>query len=673
MNEIVVKGLKGKKKDTLYQIGILALVYLSGVIFLVFESNFIKSRQTIASYYDNIPFIDSLFEDGKIMILLLGISGIMMGISVINLSQKRKYTLQMLRGLGADVMKLILYVTWENLYLWGVGFLIGVSIGSVLAILLLFIVTSAMSLPFLIAIPWAYLGEYLLFTCGLFFIGTLLLVFQIWNSGISSSFKEEYNVFELENVPALKKAEKISFLRWYKRKRLFYIGSTGMRMGVSIVVIIVSAVNIHLFCVVSEQYQIMKNLSSSAYVFSTPNLGEGLTEEQILELENMEEVRSVEREKYINTGSIDANITVSFPGWKGSEYVKTHRKYAQTVSGMEGYDKEGDYFVLNEIRGISKDDEEHFAYYEQTLDAGTFHKENFNKGKECILFLSPYQVRDVGYDMIDKEAVYVTDEEIESQKVYEYKIDENSIQPGDYVTVNTPWGSSDIRVAGIVCSKYSSQMGSNIIAVGEKFLDQITRADESRYNAIRITALEEADANVVYEIIRTYFEQINPEHHISDEGAVYKEIAADCRQEMVQYPTIICVIWLLYFIVIFYANNIHLENEKRRIGILRFMGMSCSKIKQIYTGENVLEMLSVLGTGFLILLIWFLWKLREDTSFDSLESLILEAGKNQDRIEVFVLALGISFVIVLGMSLLTLVLPLRKITKGSIIENLRKE
>ena len=95
----------------------------------------------------------------------------------------------------------------------------------------------------------------------------------------------------------------------------------------------------------------MKNLSSSAYVFSTPNLGEGLTEEQILELENMEEVRSVEREKYINTGSIDANITVSFPGWKGSEYVKTHRKYAQTVSGMEGYDKEGDYFVLNEIRG----------------------------------------------------------------------------------------------------------------------------------------------------------------------------------------------------------------------------------------------------------------------------------------------------------------------------------
>ena len=96
MNEIVVKGLKGKRKDTLYQIGILALVYLSGVIFLVYESSFIKSRQTIPSYYDNIPFIDSLFEDGKIMILLLGISGIMMGISVINLSQKRKYTLQML-------------------------------------------------------------------------------------------------------------------------------------------------------------------------------------------------------------------------------------------------------------------------------------------------------------------------------------------------------------------------------------------------------------------------------------------------------------------------------------------------------------------------------------------------------------------------------------------------
>ena len=76
--------------------------------------------------------------------------------------------------------------------------------------------------------------------------------------------------------------------------------------------------------------------------------------------------------------------------------------------------------------------------------------ELFDQGEECILFLSPYQIRDQGGDVIDYEPVYLDEEHMDkTKKVYRYEKD-GSILPGDYITVSSPWGKREIKVGSII-------------------------------------------------------------------------------------------------------------------------------------------------------------------------------------------------------------------------------
>lgn len=78
----------------------------------------------------------------------------------------------------------------------------------------------------------------------------------------------------------------------------------------------------------------------------------------------------------------------------------------------------------------------------------------------------------------------------------------------------------------------------------------------------------------------------------------------------------------------------------------------------------------VIVAAFGIVLGEFLIRLRKQNPYDSINTLLRSLNDNSEKIQLFITALFIAMVVFLGVSVVTLYIPLSKLSGRSIVENL---
>lgn len=631
------------------------------------EAEFVFNEK---AYPRNMSLAATLSEDGKQVMFLILVSTIIIGYLLTVFAKNERYSLLILRGLGAGRGQILLLALWKCVYFLGFSVFAGAMVGSVGSIALLGIVKSVLGVSVFYEIKWLNILQ-IGGACAIIFVmGYLGMAMQVCMMEIMSSYKEDSERYE-KKVLDIKRAECHTIKSMIKRNRRFYRDRIGFRAGISIIVIVISAVCTYLFIKSESDYRFWKEQKGYNYLFHTPDLTEGISDVDIDKIKDIPGIDSAEYEKFLNCSGKEQMITISWNSWKDSEYVRTYRRYAQVHNSTEPYDKEGDYFTLNEIRGVSPQDKERLSGYQDAVEDGELDKEAFNEGEECILFLSPYQIRDVGTDIIDKEPVYIDPEgSVEKRHIYTYEED-NPIQPGTYITISSPWGTQEIKVGGIIYA--APEYGEQVIAVGERFLDKLCGIeDENLYNSVRFPYSEDADFEEMDIAIADFFSTVHNGEGLVNERNIYEEIRGQLVSDIFRMVVIITAVWLLYLLIMYQGNAGHLNYERKRIGILQTLGISKSDLKKMYYYEYLYESVIITGAGGLICSAWFIYRLRVATSFDSMKTFKHAVMSNMGDLSDFAFSVLTAVVVCAGISLITIHVPVKRILRNSIITNIRR-
>lgn len=623
------------------------------------------------AYPVDMSAIDLFFQDGKFVFFLVLVAAILIGYLMMLTLKSRRYSLTIFRGMGADAKEILQMVLWEALFLWSAAFLAGVALSVLGTGVALYVVHVVVKMPVHIQIHAEYILEYIGCVTGVYFVCNLAVALTVIRSQIRTTFKSDSGLLDRSTPPRLKKAEALTFFVCLKRKWAFYGRIYIVRLVISTVVMVVSAICLQIFIEAKHEYDFWMEAIEPAYHYRADHPKDGLTETQVGELQKLDGVESVEKDIYINVTEMAQGsevIKVSAPAFRGSEYVSTQRRCIQKQLSIP-FDKEGDYFALAELRGISPQDAKRISYYEKTVDMGKLNEESFAAGEECILILPPYQVRDLG---AGKEPMYVNVEELdESKDVYTYETGENAIVPGDLVEISTPWGTKEIKVGGIITRPdVTLYIEDNVIVVSEKFLNHLCGLEEDRYTAVKINLDETADTTVAGEEIESYFEALGRRANLIDEGSAVQGFAEDSLFDGTQYLFILTAVWLVYMLMMYQGNQAYLKNEGKRIGVFRALGMGKKTLKSRYLLENLSEGAAVILLSFLIVTGEFLIRLRKNAPYDSVEMLLRMLGDHPEKVRLFETALLIAGIVFLGVSAVTLYGPLRQLSGRNIEENL---
>lgn len=664
---------------------------LQGETYLLFQNDNPDERNRIQEYAESLEdetyvynekaypldnnILDIFFQDGKFVFFIVLIALILICYLMALTLKSRRYSLTILRGLGADAKEVLQIVMWETLFLWGISFIASVIPSVLLSGVALYAVHIILKMPVHLAIQVDFLVEYIVCVTVLYFICNLVIVLLTIQSQIRTTFKSDSGLLDCNAPPKLKKAEPLTFFMCLKRKWRFYRKTYIGRFVISVIVITVSAISLQYFIEAKNQYEFWTRAAQHAYLYHADQLATGLTKKQIDEIEAIDGVKSVEKESYVNCSTMLDNaegteeIRISSPAFGDSEYVKSHRKYTQRFLDIP-VNTEGDYFSIVELRGISSEDEVHLSNYERWADTGTFNRESFLAGEECVLILSPYQIRDFGNG---KEPFYVNSiPEDKSKKVYTYEISEDGIASGDIVNVSTPWGEREIRVGAIVTSSdVDLDIADSVIAVSETFINLLCGFEEPRYMYVKINLDETMDMVRTGEKIEGYFETLEQGgENLRNLSSTEKEFAQTAMFEGAEYLFVLTAVWLIYMLVMYYGNQIYLKNEGKRIGVLRAYGMDKAAIRIRYLLENIFEGMSVMLVSVVAITVEFLFHIKKQATFDNWNMFRQALNDNPETIQFFLMSLLIAVLVFIGVSAVTLYLPLKTVTGKPIVENL---
>ena len=664
---------------------------MEGETYLLFQNDNPEEWKRIQSYSENsetgvyvynekaypldTSTIDAFFQDGKFLSFLVLIAVILICYLMMLTLKFRRYSLTILRGLGADAKEVLQLVWWEMVYLWGIALIAGALLGSAVSVITLWAVHRILKMPFLLEIQWKFLLGYIACVTIAYFVSNLAIALTVIFSQIQTTFKADSGLLDRSKPPKLKEAEPLTYAVCLKRKWSFYRKIYSVRFVISILVTVLSAVCLQHFIEEKNQYNAWMESMEYDYNYFADRVDQGLTEEQIGEIAAIPGVKSVDQGIFINTSTMESNteeipeIRISAPAFKGSTYVDTHRKYSQKSQGIPT-DKEGDYFSVWELRGINPQDEAWLSTYETGAGDGTFDQNRFASGAECVLILSPYQIRDLGGG--PKPEYISTTGKDESKKVYTYETGEHAIAPGDTLTVTTPWGEREIQVGTVITSSdVDIPTGDQVVIVSERFVNLLCGFENPMYTSVEIHLDESADLAATGERIEGYFDTLEQgSSNLSNSAEAVKRFAETSLFEGTQYLFLLTAIWLIYMLMMYQGNQVLLKNEGKRIGILRSLGTSKSTLRLRYVSENLCEGMTVVLLSFLAVAAEFFIRLREQVPYDSLNTLKLSLTDNPEMIRLFFLALLIAGTVFLGVSAVTLYLPLKRISGRSITENL---
>lgn len=608
-------------------------------------------------------------QDGKYIMFMLLISTIIIGYILTIFAKNERYSLLILRGLGAARGQIFLLALWKCVIILGISALAGSIAGFTGGFIVLNIARFVLDIRVVYEVNWPDLLQICSAVSIVFSAGYICMAMQVCTLDIKSSYKEDSELYERKAF-SINRAEKLTIVRMVKRSRKFFRERTFFRIGISVLVIIISAVCMELLIKSESDYRFWKDQEGYSYIFNTNDLTEGISDKNIADVKAIPGMEAAEYEKYINVSGMEQMITISWNGWSGSEYVRVHRRYTQVQNSTQPYGKEGDYFILNEIRGVSPQDKERLSSYSEIDAKGEFNEDLFDQGEECILFLSPYQIRDQGGDVIDYEPVYLDEEHMDkTKKVYRYEKD-GSILPGDYITVSSPWGKQEIKVGSIIYT--SPQYGENVIAVGDRFLDKLCQVpDKNLYNAVKFRYSGDADFNKMDEVTADYFSRINKGEWISNERMIYEEIREQLMSSIFRAVVIAAAVWLLYLLLMYQGNAGRLAHERKKTGILQALGISKLDLRKMYYYEYLYEGIMILIISGCICAVWFAYKLRTIISYDSIESFRYALTYDMSYLRNSCYSILIAFAVFIGINIITLYIPVKRILKNSVITNIR--
>ncbi len=137
-----------------------------------------------------------------------------------------------------------------------------------------------------------------------------------------------------------------------------------------------------------------------------------------------------------------------------------------------------------------------------------------------------------------------------------------------------------------------------------------------------------------------------------------------------QHLFILTAVWLVYMLVMYHGNQVYLNNEGKRIGVLRALGMDRIILKSRYLLENLSEGGAIVLISLAAVTGEFLIRLRRHAPYDSVNVLVQSLADNQESVRLFGSALLIAVTVFLGVSAVTLYIPLKKLAGRDIAENL---
>ena len=467
------------------------------------------------AYPLDVSAVDEFFQDGKFVFYIVLIAAILIGYLMMLTLKSRRYSLTVLRGMGADAGEVIQLVLWESAFLWGMAFLAGVVLSALGAGAALYAVHRVVKIPVHLEIQEKYILEYIACVTVIYFVCNLAVALTAIGSQIRTAFKLDSGLLDRSVPPRLKKAERLTFFTCLRRKGLFYSKIYASRFVISVLVMVVSAVCLRLFIEEKKEYEYLMGAIEHAYDYQADDPAEGLTDGQIRELEKIDGVKSVEKECFINSSTMIQDIMfqeirICAPVFKNSGYVGAYRRYNQKYLGVP-VDEEGDYFSIWELRGLGAQDEKQLSFY---------------------------------------------------------------------------------------------------------------------------------------------------------------ETAEDSLFDGTQYLFILTAAWLVYMLMMYHGNQVYLKNEGKRIGVLRALGMDRMMLKSRYLLENLTEGGAIILVSAAVVTGEFLIRLRTYGAYDSIQMFFKILADNPEDVRLFLLALLMAVTAFLGVSAVTLYMPLKKLSGGNIAENL---
>lgn len=400
---------------------------------------------------------------------------------------------------------------------------------------------------------------------------------------------------------------------------------------------------------------------------------------QIERLKEITGILSVKAEK--NLFSSDDMISVTWDGWKKSQYINTLRKYGYVSALSEDKDKkESDTYCLNSIMGLKADDTALVEWYENCIDEGALNREKFADGEQCVLFLSPFfletsELEDKKYEV---QSLINADIYDKVSKVYEYENDENSITPGDMITVQVGKDSKQIEVGGIIRSvtglppaPLSGPYGSGELVVSEGFIEKLVGISPSKYNILEIESYVNADHEEtdwqLTNLIETFLGTDDGYSYLLENDHEFSEIVMKMEMsEMVKSVFIIVITVLVLGFILYQGTVGKLQNEGKRIQILHNLGMSKRRIYSMYWLETTIEGLcaGILGAVIAAVVQFLIWK--KESGYIKFMA-ILDAGisatpANAYFVYIYLAVLVLYFIIY---SILVII-PIRRMLKRSL-------
>lgn len=626
------------------------------------------------AYPLDVTVLDEFLQNGEFVVFLVLIAAIFIGYLTMLVQKPHRHSLTILRGMGAGIGDILRLAIWETAFLWGAAFLAGMVMGVLAAGIMLFAVHTALKMPIQQEIRADFLLEYTACVTAVYFMCSLAVALTAARSRICTTFRLDSGLLDRSAPPKLKRVEKITFFTCLKRKWAFYNKIYIGRCVISIVVMAASAICFQLFIEAEQKYEFWMKAVEYAYYYEADHPEEGLTEGQVEKLEKIDGVKSVEKEVLVNSSTMEqsmegtSGIKVAASAFKDNMYVDTHRKCMQKLLNVP-VDKEGDYFFLWELRGISPQDEEQLSCYARAAGLGCFDRERFISGEECVLILPPYQIRDLGSG---KEPVYVNVEKMDASKdVYTYELDETAIALGDTVKICTPWGEGKIRVGSVITSPEADlPVDAQIVAVSEKFVGLLCGLEEVRYTSVKMNLDETMDIATTGTEIEGYFEALGKGANLMDGGSAMRGFAEDSLFDGTQYLFALTAMWLIYMLMMYHGNQACLKNEGKRIGVFRALGMSSARLKSMYLLENLSEDGMIILLSFAIVAGEFLIRLKKEDPYDSVNILLRSLADQTEKVWLLLLAVLLAAAVFLGVSIVTLYIPIKNLSDSNIAVSL---
>lgn len=241
--------------------------------------------------------------------------------------------------------------------------------------------------------------------------------------------------------------------------------------------------------------------------------------------------------------------------------------------------------------------------------------------------------------------------------------------PGDVLQIETPWGTGEIQVGGIIYD-YVEPWREPII-VGNRFLDSLFEEDTSGlYNSLTIHSYPGANYSETDWAVEEVFLSNGMEDVLTNERVIFTEIAEQAAAELFRTSMILLAAGLFLVLVLYQQTLEYREQEKRKIGIFRSLGMSKGKMLQVYVCQGILEHAAILATSLLLSGFWYLYHLRMQTSFDSWYALKKAISQQQELLHSYENALWITIILWLAAYLVIVYPALVRLVKGKIIGNI---